>query len=445
MLKEKYKQQRQDDDLNQELSVQPWGKDGLKRKYWLIEGRDDTPFRLYRETNPGGRNPTWFSVAGTIDELKEVGTKLDGDGSQAAKRLSTRILASITRFEATEEVLAYFTLRKTTNIKQKRKKREYRLARKAAFSRPEPGFGTYEGRTRGKRMRYTYSDNEEEFYSDDSQPVRRSSRQHAIASAEYTEESDAAPSRPGNGRATRNSRRLVEMFDDEDGDHDVMDLGDDASSRSEEWQGEDEMEEDEADGSDRADDDASDNGDSEELDDRSLMVKLQFKEASSKDGLRKLSSRASPPAHGSKPDNSIAKYFAKTDQPQQPKAVPFREQVSPFKAAAQKSMDLPIPTSNNGPKSEDEAMDEDESEDVTSSSPVQPRPSTFEKFLYTPPEPNHQSGSGITPSTPMGTHSKPNGTQGTNGHFEPAAKMPTPPHTGQHGETSKVKVADLLT
>lgn len=43
---------------------------------------------------------------------------------------------------------------------QKRKRREYRLARKAAFARPEPGFSLYEGRTRGKRMRYTYSDDE---------------------------------------------------------------------------------------------------------------------------------------------------------------------------------------------------------------------------------------------------------------------------------------------
>jgi hypothetical protein len=45
-------------------------------------------------------------------------------------------------------------------LKQKRKRREYRQARKAQFVRPDPGFGMYEGRTRGKRLRYTYSDEE---------------------------------------------------------------------------------------------------------------------------------------------------------------------------------------------------------------------------------------------------------------------------------------------
>ena len=44
---------------------------------------------------------------------------------------------------------------------QKRKRRDYRLARKAQFTRPEPGFSLYEGRTRGKRMKYTFSDEEE--------------------------------------------------------------------------------------------------------------------------------------------------------------------------------------------------------------------------------------------------------------------------------------------
>jgi hypothetical protein len=84
--------------------VQPWGKDGLKRKYWLIEGRDDTSFRLYRESHQGAGEHFWYNLAGSIDELREVATKLDSDGSQAAKRLSARIMASMTRFEATEEV-----------------------------------------------------------------------------------------------------------------------------------------------------------------------------------------------------------------------------------------------------------------------------------------------------------------------------------------------------
>lgn len=58
---------------------------------------------------------------------------------------------------------------------QKRRRREYRQIRRAAFDRPEPGFSLYEGRTRGKRMRYTY-DEDDSFMSDDAS-TRRSTRQ----------------------------------------------------------------------------------------------------------------------------------------------------------------------------------------------------------------------------------------------------------------------------
>ena len=103
-MKESYKQQRHDDDLNQPLSVQPWGRDGDKRRYWLIEGQDDTHFRLYRESNPVLKTNTWFSVAGNIDELKAVAERLGEDGSQASKRLKERITAALPRFEASEDV-----------------------------------------------------------------------------------------------------------------------------------------------------------------------------------------------------------------------------------------------------------------------------------------------------------------------------------------------------
>src|SRR3954452_15786318 len=77
IIKESYKQPRHDDDLNQPLSVQPCGRDGEKRRYWLIEGQDDTHFRLYRESTPAGiKNRTWWSVAGDIDELKSVAAGL---------------------------------------------------------------------------------------------------------------------------------------------------------------------------------------------------------------------------------------------------------------------------------------------------------------------------------------------------------------------------------
>ncbi|KAL8823418.1 MAG: hypothetical protein Q9191_005879 [Dirinaria sp. TL-2023a] len=182
IIKESYKQQRHEDDLNQPLSVQAWGRDGDKRRFWLIEGQDDTHFRLYRESNPFLKHNTWRSVAGTIDELKEVASKLDEEGTQAARRLRDRITAGIPRFEASED---------------KRKRRDYRLARKAQFTRPEPGFSLYEGRTRGKRMRYTFSDEDE----GDSDPMhaKRSNRHSGIS----TPAEPAGPIFTASGRQVR--------------------------------------------------------------------------------------------------------------------------------------------------------------------------------------------------------------------------------------------------
>lgn len=107
-IKESYKQARHDDDLNQPLSVQPWGRDSLKRRYWLIEGHDDTNFRLYRESNPALKHNTWWSIAGSIPELEAVVEKLEGEKGTNSKKLSERIRASIPRFEASEEVIIYF-------------------------------------------------------------------------------------------------------------------------------------------------------------------------------------------------------------------------------------------------------------------------------------------------------------------------------------------------
>ena len=45
---------------------------------------------------------------------------------------------------------------------------------KERFKRPEPGFSMYEGRTRGKRIKYTYSDEEDMTFSDSTN--RRSAR-----------------------------------------------------------------------------------------------------------------------------------------------------------------------------------------------------------------------------------------------------------------------------
>lgn len=172
ILKDRYKQQRHADDENQPLSVQPWGSDGDKRRYFLVQGLDDTDFRVYRESSRYTKNASWINVAGGIEELKALGTKLsDVDGSQMARRLAGRIQNAIPTFEASEE---------------KRRRREYRQIKRAAFSRPEPGFSLYEGRTRGKRLRYTYDDDDDDEDGavggdSDATSTRRSTRNQSSA------------------------------------------------------------------------------------------------------------------------------------------------------------------------------------------------------------------------------------------------------------------------
>src|ERR1700712_1908460 len=105
MITASYKQSRHEDDLNQPLSVQAWGSDADRRRYFLIEGLDDTHFRVYRESNYTGLKRTWWSVASDIDEIKLLAEKLEKeDGGQKARLLSGKMLAAIPRFEATEEV-----------------------------------------------------------------------------------------------------------------------------------------------------------------------------------------------------------------------------------------------------------------------------------------------------------------------------------------------------
>ncbi|KIH87222.1 hypothetical protein SPBR_04734 [Sporothrix brasiliensis 5110] len=161
IIDQSYKGKRKDEDADVSVSVQSWGNDSDKRRYYLVEGRDDTAFRVYRESNPAGFiNRTWWSVAGSIDEIKVLIERLEThDGGPKARKLAKRLQDEIPRFEATEE---------------KRRRREYRQQQRDRFKRPEPGFSLYEGRTRGKRIKYTYSD-DEEFYTD-STDLRRSSR-----------------------------------------------------------------------------------------------------------------------------------------------------------------------------------------------------------------------------------------------------------------------------
>lgn len=111
IINQAYKQNRHEDDLNQPRAVQPWGSDGDKRRYFLVEGQDDTAFRVYRESNPAGANRTWWSVAGSIEELQALASKLDTkDGGPKAKKLSHKMLQAIPRFEAGEEVSGFQNL-----------------------------------------------------------------------------------------------------------------------------------------------------------------------------------------------------------------------------------------------------------------------------------------------------------------------------------------------
>ncbi|KAJ8121342.1 hypothetical protein ONZ43_g2182 [Nemania bipapillata] len=188
IINQSYKQNRHEDDLNQPLSVQPWGSDSDRRRYFLVEGLDDTHFRVYRESNPAGFNRTWRSIAGSIEELSALCERLQTtDGGPRARKLAQKMEAAVPRFEATEE---------------KRKRREYRLMRKEQFKRPEPGFSMYEGRTRGKRMKYTYSD-DEDFYSDSTN--RRSTRNTGT----HTPAEPAGPVTTASGRQIKAPSRMT--------------------------------------------------------------------------------------------------------------------------------------------------------------------------------------------------------------------------------------------
>lgn len=104
MINASYKQNRHEDDLNQPLSVQPWGQDSYRKKYYLIEGQDDTHFRIYKEGG-GIKERTWWSVAGNIEELNVLADKLaTEDGGQKARVLAMKMRNAVPRFEATEEV-----------------------------------------------------------------------------------------------------------------------------------------------------------------------------------------------------------------------------------------------------------------------------------------------------------------------------------------------------
>lgn len=326
-----YNGKRMADDLNQPLSVQPWGVDSDKRRYYLIEGDDNCSFRVYRESNPAALyNRQWISVAGSIDEVKTLADKLATlDGGPNARKLSNYIIKNIVNFEEKEE---------------KRKRREYRRQQKERFRRPEPGFSLYEGRTRGKRVKYTYSD-DEDFYTDSTNrrstrntrnpsPVEavpvvtasgRQSRPPARLNADTLSNGDAsaAPSVQGdvvdtemseapeigpNGRPRRSAaanhgtngwahprkRRHDYVSDDEDEEEDEPDFGDDEGDDhvpQEETEDEEEFENDAMD-----EDDQDVTGGSPRSND-SRMVKLPIKVTIDKNGkVKRLTNDGDTPA-----------------------------------------------------------------------------------------------------------------------------------------------------
>ncbi|KAI4775079.1 hypothetical protein E4T52_09998 [Aureobasidium sp. EXF-3400] len=293
-IKDSYKITRRDDDINQPLSVQHWGFDGDKRKYYLIEGQEDTSFRVYREANRHSQHPQWWSVAETIDEVNALVEKLETkDTTQAARRLADKMKAAVPRFEASDE---------------KRKRREYRQARKAQFTKPELGFSLYEGRTRGKRIRYTYSDNEDESdatgsrrstrHSGHSTPadsgpvVTASGRQvrpartgiygeSLLSGQADTPDYAASEASRTSGRAIRNSTRLSPLNEDRKrksrGYNSMDDDSDeeDAPSSGNEWDGGDD-DDNEEDDVDMADGEDEDDMDLDQDVKRSLVVKLKL-------------------------------------------------------------------------------------------------------------------------------------------------------------------------
>lgn len=184
---------------------------------------------------------------------------------------------------------------------QKRKRRDYRIARKAAFTRPEPGFSLYEGRTRGKKLKYTYSD-DEDIFSDDG--PRRSTRN---ASGTATPAEPAGPRFTASGRQIRSragglygaslltGQRDDEAEDEEDtgrpqrsrttrangyAGYDVEDESE-AQSSGNEWQGGDDDEENDFEG----DDEEEASGDESVMNGENPSLVVQLRYSKGKTGL----------------------------------------------------------------------------------------------------------------------------------------------------------------
>ncbi|KAF3935733.1 hypothetical protein ABW19_dt0209202 [Dactylella cylindrospora] len=290
VIKESYKPGRKSDDSNVPVAVQPWGMDREKNKYYLIEGKDDTYFRVYQyHISPNCKNWTWITVAGNIDELRELAERLGQEGSKNSKEFQERILTAIPRFEEGE---------------QKRKRREYRYARKAAFS--TPGVSLYEGRTRGNKAKYTFDSDEEggytsgratrastrmsgraspvEPYVTSSGRVTRRTNQYGFGNDNNDGASDSGASTKQSGRGSL--KRDRDEYEAEAPDYeDPEEMVDDESENEGDYDGDDYHDEpaDEMD-----DDDLSDASDEDDMAGKGLIATLKFKTEAGKLAMAKI-------------------------------------------------------------------------------------------------------------------------------------------------------------
>ncbi|KAK9238886.1 hypothetical protein V1525DRAFT_340462 [Lipomyces kononenkoae] len=205
VLSNGYSGNRLEDDRNCELAVSPIGMDSERRRYYLVEGLNDTRFRLFRETNPRKRFVNWTSVASTHDELRRYIEELkESDTSRHGKALTEKLAAELPRLEAGE---------------QKRKRQSYRTQRKqiqdeTAAAVAEFG-GMYRGRTRGKRVNYNAGEGEQEL-EDYLEEEEGQGRRQGRISTRRSSPTSAAVYTTASGRASR--RPAAGLYDGVDPD-----------------------------------------------------------------------------------------------------------------------------------------------------------------------------------------------------------------------------------
>lgn len=162
--------------------------------------------------------------------------------------------------------------------------------RKAQFTRPEPGYSNYEGRTRGKRMKYTFSDEEDSSISDGA-PRRPTRSNNFLTEPTVTASGRQTRIRYGalygsGGESTAGTTPAFQGEDDErakvartdaynsegfDGDSSAAEQ---ASSGDDEWAGENDKQDEQDDDSDEEMDDGVSEDD--DLLPKSLVIKLKY-------------------------------------------------------------------------------------------------------------------------------------------------------------------------